>query len=98
MKVREEFLAMGFTAVYNWALCAFKENFDYLKRKDQDDLSVRVGNPATLEFEICRTSLLTGMLKTLNANKDLSLPIKTFEVCVVDNNNVRIYILAFTNS
>lgn len=37
-------------------------------------------NPATAEFQIARTTLLPGLLKTLRENKALALPLKTFEV------------------
>jgi len=42
--------------------------------------AVSVGNPATQEFEVCRTSLLPSALKTVGANKKLELPLKLFEV------------------
>jgi len=39
-----------------------------------------LSNPATKEFEIVRTNLLAGILKTLESNKDESLPLKVFEL------------------
>ncbi|KAF8819862.1 phenylalanine--tRna ligase, beta subunit protein [Cardiosporidium cionae] len=41
---------------------------------------VRLINPKTKEFEIVRTTLLPGLLKTLHSNKGRELPIKLFEV------------------
>lgn len=41
---------------------------------------VRIGNPKTMECEALRISLLPGILKTLAANKHVSLPLRMFEV------------------
>lgn len=42
--------------------------------------AVHISNPKTLEFQVCRTTLLSGILKTIAANKKMPLPIKIFEV------------------
>ena len=74
----------GFTEVLTWALCSRKENFTDLRVEDPGtgaaDGAVSIGNPATAEFEVCRTSLLPSILKTLAANKNAPLPVKLFEV------------------
>lgn len=46
---------------------------------------MQLSNPKTLEFEVCRTSLLPGLLKCLQSNKGASIPQKAFECsdCVV---------------
>lgn len=77
--LRIECAAAGFTEVLTWALLSRSENFELL-RQPLDSPAVTIGNPATAEFEVCRTSLLASVLKTLGANKDSSLPIKLFEV------------------
>ena len=49
---------------------------------------VEIANPKTLEFQVVRTSLLPGLLKTIAANKKMPLPIKLYEisdVVVLDN-------------
>lgn len=43
---------------------------------------VRIGNPKTTECEALRVSLLPGILKTVAANKHISLPLRMFEVNV----------------
>lgn len=50
----------GFTESLTWALCSRAENFDRLRRPHGPESAVSVGNPATAEFEVCRTSLLPG--------------------------------------
>ncbi|KXZ43211.1 hypothetical protein GPECTOR_97g749 [Gonium pectorale] len=78
--LRAEVAMAGFTEVLTWALVSHAENFDNLRRQDDGATAVEIGNPATAEFEVCRTSLLSSALKTLAANKDNALPIKLFEV------------------
>lgn len=39
-----------------------------------------IANPKTLEFQVARTRLLPGLLKTLAANKKMPLPLKLFEI------------------
>lgn len=41
---------------------------------------MHIANPKTLEFQVARTSLLSGLFKTLAANKNMPLPIKLFEI------------------
>jgi phenylalanyl-tRNA synthetase beta chain len=50
-----------------------------LNRKD-DGSAVCISNPATQEFEVGRTSLLIGLLKSVSSNKNQPLPIKIFEL------------------
>jgi len=40
----------------------------------------RISNPKTLEFQAARQSLLSGLLKTIQANKKMPLPLKLFEI------------------
>jgi phenylalanyl-tRNA synthetase beta chain len=78
--LRGEAAMAGFTEILTWALCSHHENFEALRRQDDGTTAACIGNPATAEFEVCRTSLLPGALKTLGANKDAPLPVKLFEV------------------
>ena len=77
--LRLEVATSGFTEVLTWALISRAENYGNIRKAD-DDSAVSIGNPATAEFEVCRTSLLPGILKTLAANKDAPLPIRLFEI------------------
>ena len=61
------------------ALCSKLENFSALRRGDGAGQAVELLNPATAEFEVCRTTLLPAALKTLGSNKDAPLPVKLFE-------------------
>lgn len=42
--------------------------------------AVHISNPKTLEFQVARTTLVAGLLKTLSANKKMPLPLKLFEI------------------
>ena len=60
--------------------CSHEENFDWLNRTDDSTQVVRIGNPKTLEFQVVRTSLLPGLLKTIRENRSHALPIKIFDI------------------
>ncbi|KAK8657090.1 hypothetical protein V6N13_035347 [Hibiscus sabdariffa] len=77
---RSEISMNGFTEVLTWILCSKKENFEMLNRKDDKSTAVIIGNPRSSDFEVVRTSLMPGMLKTVGHNKDHPKPIKIYEV------------------
>ncbi|KAF3491656.1 uncharacterized protein GIQ15_01173 [Arthroderma uncinatum] len=78
--IREEAGMAGWTEVLTFALCSHDENFAWVNRKDDGNTAVKLANPKTVEFQVVRTSLLPGLLKTIRENKNHSLPIKIFEV------------------
>eukprot|EP00736_Rhodelphis_marinus_P013381 Rmarinus@m.10879 len=85
-QVRHELAHCGYTEVLTFALCSRAENFDMLRRED-DGSAVVLANPKTTDFQICRTALLGGLLKTLQHNKKSPRPIRLFEasdVAIVD--------------
>ncbi|CAG0893070.1 unnamed protein product [Cyprideis torosa] len=79
-KVREEIALMGFTEAAPFTLCSKDDIADKLRLSIGKIPAVHISNPKTLEFQVCRTSLLPGLLKTLAANKKMPLPIRLFEV------------------
>ena len=70
----------GWSEVLPLILCSHDENFAWLNRKDDGNTAVKLANPKTLEFQVVRTSLLPGLLKTLKENRMHSVPMKIFEV------------------
>ena len=58
--LRGECAMAGFTEILTWALCSRAENFGHVLLPDDGKSAVGIGNPATVEFEVCRTSLLPG--------------------------------------
>lgn len=78
--IRSEIAMNGFSEVLNWILCSYKENFSMLSRKDDKSSAVIIANPRSADFEVVRSSLMSGILKTVGHNKDHPKPIKIFEV------------------
>ncbi|KAJ3084245.1 phenylalanyl-tRNA synthetase [Rhizoclosmatium globosum] len=79
-KVRRELALSGYTEVLPLILCSHDENFKFIKKVDDNTTAVKLSNPATIEYQVVRTSLLPGLLKTIYSNKKLPLPLKIFEV------------------
>lgn len=75
---RTEAANCGWTEVMPLTLCSVEENFDWLRRKD-DGTAVHIANPKTAEYQIVRSTLFPGILKTIRENRKQSLPIKVFE-------------------
>lgn len=59
--------------------CSHEENFEWLNRIDDGTQAVKIANPKTLEFQVVRTSLIQGLLKTVRENRSHPLPIRLFE-------------------
>lgn len=78
--IRHECAYAGWLEVLPLILCSHDENFAWMNRKDDGTKAIVLENPKTLEYQIVRTSLLPGLLKTLRENKKHSLPIQLFEV------------------
>jgi phenylalanyl-tRNA synthetase beta chain len=81
--VRHECAMSGWSEVMPLVLCSHDENFAWLNRVDDGKTAVKLANPKTAEYQVVRTSLLPGILKTIRENKSLRLPIMTFEVADV---------------
>merc|ERR1719183_715517 len=78
--LRQEVAQTGFTEILTFGLCSHAEAFEKLNRTDDGQTAVTLSNPKTLEFEICRPSLLPGTLKTLSNGQKMPKPIKLFEI------------------
>eukprot|EP00850_Spirogloea_muscicola_P021335 SM000245S08174 [mRNA] locus=s245:26566:32992:+ [translate_table: standard] len=70
----------GFTEVLTFSLISLAENFQMMNRPNDGATAVKISNPRSSEFEVVRSSLLPGMLKTLSHNKEAPRPVKLFEV------------------
>jgi len=78
--LRQEVAQAGFTEILTFGLCSHAEAFEKLNRPDDGQTAVTLSNPKTLEFEICRPTLLPGTLKTLSNGQKMPKPIKLFEI------------------
>ena len=70
----------GWIEVLPLTLCSHDENYKFLNRVDPGKEAVVLANPKTQEYQIIRTSLLPGILKTIRENRKHALPLKVFEV------------------
>jgi len=94
--VRVEMANAGFVEALTWGLISRRENFTKMRREEKPEtlkkitespheynpsyLPASVNESSTKEFEIVRTSMLPGLLKTLGQNKHLERPVCSFEV------------------
>lgn len=77
---RVEAAMAGWVEVMPLILCSLDENFGWLNRKDDGKTAIKLANPKTLEYQVVRTTLLPGLLKTIRENKHHTVPMKIFEV------------------
>jgi len=69
----------GYSEVLPLTLCSHDENFKFLRTVDDNTKAVKLENPKTVEYQVVRTTLLPGILKTIKENRKHSLPIRLFE-------------------
>lgn len=80
--LREEIARAGYTEVLTHGLCSIHDNFTALQCPIKEDIAVSLSNPANIEYQVVRTTLLPGLLKTLQHNKSASFSngFKLFEI------------------
>ncbi|KAM9318042.1 phenylalanine--tRNA ligase beta subunit [Pholidichthys leucotaenia] len=78
--LRQDLAAAGFTEALTFALCSQEDLADKLGKKISETRAVHISNPKTAEFQVARTTLLPGLLKTIAANRKMPLPLKLFEI------------------
>jgi phenylalanyl-tRNA synthetase beta chain len=79
-QLREGVAQAGFTEALTFALCSRDDVSVRLRKELATIPAVHISNPKTLEFQVARTTLLPGLLKTISANKNMPLPMKLFEI------------------
>jgi len=77
--VRTEVALAGYKECLNFALCSIADVSTMLRRPVDPKL-VKIGNPKTHDFEVGRTTLIPGLLKTAANNKSQKLPLLLFEM------------------
>jgi phenylalanyl-tRNA synthetase beta chain len=63
--------------------CSHEENFAWLNRLDDGNTAIKIANPKSSEFQVVRTTLIPGLLKSIRENRSHPLPIKVFETSEV---------------
>merc|ERR1712025_360148 len=79
-QLREATAQAGFTEALTFSLCSRDDVASKMRKGIKNIPAVHISNPKTLEFQIARTSLLQGLLKTVQANRGMALPLKLFEI------------------
>ena len=72
----------GYTEVLTHGLVSTHDNFTALRKPVDLSVAVQLSNPANVEYEVVRTTLLPGLLKVLEHNKAASFAngFKIFEI------------------
>ncbi|EQC40974.1 phenylalanyl-tRNA synthetase, beta subunit [Saprolegnia diclina VS20] len=80
--LRDEISRAGYMELLTHGLCSHDENFKFLNQKDDGKTAVVLANPSTIEFEVVRTTMIPGVLKTVQNNKSMSFKdgVKLFEI------------------
>uniref|UniRef100_A0A8D0B306 Phenylalanine--tRNA ligase beta subunit n=1 Tax=Salvator merianae TaxID=96440 RepID=A0A8D0B306_SALMN len=78
--LRQDLAAAGFTEALTFALCSQEDIANKLGVDISATKAVHISNPKTAEFQVARTTLLPGLLKTIAANRKMPLPLKLFEI------------------
>ncbi|XP_061492767.1 phenylalanine--tRNA ligase beta subunit isoform X2 [Rhineura floridana] len=78
--LRQDLAAAGFTEALTFALCSQEDIANKLGVDISATKAVHIANPKTAEFQVARTTLLPGLLKTIAANRKMPLPLKLFEI------------------
>ncbi|KAI8421047.1 hypothetical protein MSG28_008176 [Choristoneura fumiferana] len=79
-QLRRECAHAGYSEALPFTLCSREDISTKLGAPLSSERAVLIANPKTLEFQVARTRLLPGLLKTLAANKKMPLPLKLFEI------------------
>lgn len=88
--LRQDLAAAGFTEALTFALCSVDDIADKLGIPVSATNAAHIANPKTAEFQVARTTLLPGLLKTIAANRKMPLPLKLFEISdVVTKDNTK---------
>jgi phenylalanyl-tRNA synthetase beta chain len=77
---RNEMSMGGYVEFLTMALLSHKDMFTNLLKNEKDDKTVQILYSKTKEFEYIRSSLIPGILKSIEGNKANQLPFKIFEI------------------
>ncbi|XP_013420944.1 phenylalanine--tRNA ligase beta subunit-like [Lingula anatina] len=78
--LRPEIAAAGFTEALTFSLCSKDDISDRLRKDISTIRAAHIANPKTLDFQVARTMLLPGILRTVASNRKMPLPLKLFEI------------------
>lgn len=79
-QLRYELSRCGYTEALTFSLCSKDDIANKMRLENEISRAVHIANPKTIEFQVARTSLIPGLLKTVESNKKMPLPLKLFEI------------------
>jgi phenylalanyl-tRNA synthetase beta chain len=81
--LREMIAGLGFQEVMNYTLTSEEKHFKKMGTSSSN--TVKIQNPISSEYSICRSSLLPSLIETLSQNKKRRFPQKIFELgdCII---------------
>jgi phenylalanyl-tRNA synthetase beta chain len=82
-QLRDQLAQAGFTEALTFSLCSKEDISEKLRKPLNSVPAVHVSNPKTLEFQVARTTLLSGLLKTIAANRKMPLPMKVKPIYLI---------------
>ena len=88
---RNEMSMGGYVEFLTMALLSHKDMFTNLLKDERDDKTVKILYSKTKEFEYIRSSLIPGILKSIEGNKANQLPFKIFEISDVVEENYALH-------
>ena len=77
---RDEMAMGGYTEFLTMALLSKEDMFTNLLSEEKDNKTVEISYSKTKEFQYMRSSLIPGILKSIEGNKANALPFKIFEI------------------
>ena len=77
---RDEMAMGGYVEFLTMSLLSHKDMFTNLLSEEKDDKTVQILYSKSKEFEYMRSSLIPGILKSIEGNKANQLPFKIFEI------------------
>lgn len=78
--IRLELAMCGYTEALTFTLCSKEDVAEKMGKKIEHVPAVHISNPKTTDFQVARTTLLPGLLKTIASSRNMPLPVKIFEV------------------
>ncbi|XP_014256181.1 phenylalanine--tRNA ligase beta subunit [Cimex lectularius] len=78
--LRQQIAQVGFSEILSFTLCSRDDISTKLRKVFDKDSVVQISNPKTLEFQVVRTTLIPGLLKSIASNKNAPVPLKIFEI------------------
>jgi len=78
--LRIEMAQCGFTEALTFTLCSKEDVSEKLGKKLEAVNACIIANPKTSEFQVVRTTLISGLLRTVAESKHMPLPLRVFEL------------------